>query len=46
MERIFVIAKEPIWGMKRGKNVKSIVSKIKEGDYLWFLTSKKYGGSL
>ena len=36
----------PFWGMKRGKNgcIKSIVSKIKINDVLWFFTSKDYGG--
>ena len=41
-------SKFPIWGIKRGKGncIKTIVRKIKEGDILWFLTSKKYGGKI
>jgi hypothetical protein len=39
-------SKYPFWGVKRGKNgcMKTIVKKIKNGDILWFMTSKKYGG--
>ena len=38
----------PFWGVKRGKNgcMKTIISKIKPGDILWFMTSKAYGGKL
>lgn len=37
----------PIWGLKKGNgSVEGIVKKIKKDDILWFLTSKKYGGSL
>jgi hypothetical protein len=41
-------SKYPFWGVKRGKNgcMKTIVTKIKLGDILWFITSKKYGGKL
>lgn len=36
----------PFWGVKRGKGgcVKTIISKINQGDILWFLTSKEFGG--
>ena len=36
----------PFWGVKRGKNgcMKTIVTKIKPGDIIWFMTSKPYGG--
>lgn len=42
------ISKYPFWCVKKGKNgcIKSIVSKMKPGDILWFLTSKKYGGKI
>jgi len=35
----------PFWGVKRGKGgcMKTIISKIKQGDILWFLTSKNFG---
>tara|TARA_Y100000389_G_scaffold166316_1_gene171016 strand:+ start:11979 stop:12443 length:465 start_codon:yes stop_codon:yes gene_type:complete len=36
----------PCWGLKKGRGVKTMVSKIKRGDILWFMTSKKYGGKL
>ena len=38
----------PFWGVKRGKNgcMKTIISKIKPGDILWFMTSKAYGAKL
>ena len=38
----------PFWGVKagRGGGIKTIVSKIKKGDILWFMTSKKYGGKI
>jgi hypothetical protein len=38
-------SKYPFWGIKRGKNgcMKTIITKIKHGDILWFLTSKSYG---
>ena len=38
----------PVWGVVRGKNnqIKTTVSKIKEGDILWFITSKKHGGKI
>ncbi len=41
-------SKYPFWGVKRGKNgcVKTIITKINPGDILWFITSKKYGGSI
>ena len=41
-------SKYPFWGVKRGKggSIKTIVNKIKKGDILWFMTSKKYGGKL
>lgn len=44
----FKNSKFPIWGIKRGKNgcIKSVVKKMKEGDILWFMTSKKYGGKM
>jgi len=34
------------WGIKRGKGgcMKTVITKIKKGDILWFLTSKKFGG--
>jgi hypothetical protein len=36
----------PFWGVKRGKGgcLKTIISKINQGDILWFLTSKEFGG--
>jgi len=41
-------SKYPFWGVKRGKGgcIKSIVKKMKKGDPLFFLTSKKYGGRI
>lgn len=38
----------PFWGVKRGKNgcMKTIITKIKPGDILWFMTSKAFGGKL
>ena len=41
-------SKYPFWGVKRGNHgcIKTIVNKIKQGDALWFMTSKKYGGKL
>ena len=38
----------PFWGVKRGRSgcIKTIVKKIKNGDILWFITSKKYGGKI
>ena len=41
-------SKYPFWGVKRGNHgcIKTIVNKIKKGDILWFMTSKKYGGKL
>ena len=41
-------SKYPFWGVKRGKNgcIKTIVTKIKPGDILWFMTSKVFGGRL
>ena len=41
-------SKYPFWGVKRGRNgcMKTIVSKIKLGDILWFMTSKIYGGNI
>lgn len=37
----------PFWGVKKGKNgcIKGVVDKLKNGDILWFITSKKYGGN-
>jgi hypothetical protein len=44
----FKNSKHPFWGVKRGNGggIKTIVNKIKIGDILWFMTSKKYGGKL
>lgn len=43
----FKNSKYPFWGLKKGNgSVKTIVSKIKKGDILWFMISKKYGGKL
>ena len=44
----FKNSKYPFWGVKRGNHgcIKTIVNKIKKGDILWFMTSKKYGGKL
>jgi len=41
-------SKYPFWGMKRGKNgcIKTIITKLKKGDILWFLTSKPYGSKI
>ncbi|MFZ9258235.1 MAG: hypothetical protein ACO27D_02625 [Candidatus Fonsibacter ubiquis] len=41
-------SKFPFWGVKRGRNgsIKTIVAKIKKGDILCFMTSKKYGGKI
>jgi len=41
-------SKYPFWGVKRGKNgcIKTLVKRIKIGDILWFMTSKKYGGKI
>jgi len=41
-------SKNPFWGVKRGKNgcIKTIVNKLKQGDILWFMTSKSFGGQL
>jgi hypothetical protein len=41
-------SKYPFWGTKRGKNgcMKTIVTKMKKGDILWFITSKQYGGRI
>jgi hypothetical protein len=41
-------SKFPFWGVKRGKNgcIKTIIKKMKNGDILWFMTSKKHGGKL
>jgi hypothetical protein len=39
----------PFWGMKEGRNGcnKTIINKkIKNGDILWFIVSKKYGGNI
>ena len=38
----------PFWGVKRGKNgcMKTIITKIKPGDILWFMTSKAFGGKI
>jgi hypothetical protein len=38
----------PFWGVKRGRNgcIKTVVSKIKEGDIICFMTSKQYGGKI
>ena len=42
----FKNSKYPFWGVKRGKNgsLKTIVKKINNGDIIWFLTSKSFGG--
>jgi hypothetical protein len=44
----FYNSKFPFWGVKRGKNgcIKTIVRKIQNGDILWFMRSKKYGGKI
>lgn len=44
----FSNSKYPFWGVKRGSGggIKTIVNKIKPGDILWFMTSKKYGGKI
>lgn len=39
----FKNSKHPFWGVKSSGGLKTIVRKIKEGDILWFFTSKKYG---
>jgi hypothetical protein len=41
-------SKHPFWGVKRGKNgcIKTVVTKIKHGDILCFLTSKPHGGKI
>lgn len=41
-------SKFPFWGVKRGRGgcIKTIVKKIKNGDILCFMTSKKYGGNI
>ena len=38
----------PFWGIKKGHNgsIRTIISKIKEGDILQFFTSKEYGGKI
>lgn len=44
----FKNSKMPFWGVKKGKNgsVKGLVNKIKKGDILWFIKSKKFGGTI
>lgn len=44
----FKNSKYPFWGMKKGSGggIKTMASKIKTGDILWFVTNKKYGGYL
>ena len=44
----FYNSKFSFWGVKRGKNgcIKTIVRKIQNGDILWFMRSKKYGGKI
>jgi hypothetical protein len=44
----FKNSKYPFWGMKKGSGggIKTLASKIKRGDILWFVTNKKYGGYL
>jgi len=39
-------SKYSFWGVKRGKggSMKTVITKIKQGDILWFLTSKNFGG--
>ena len=34
------------WGVKQGRcgSMKTVITKIKQGDILWFLTSKNFGG--
>ena len=41
-------SKYPFWGVVRGRcgSQKTNVKKIKKGDILWFLTSKKYGAKI
>jgi hypothetical protein len=41
-------SKFPFWGVKRGKGgrIKTIIKKMKNGDILWFMTSKNHGGKL
>lgn len=41
-------SKYPFWGVKRGRNdcIKTIVLKFTQGDILWFMTNKQYGGKL
>ena len=41
-------SKYPFWGVKRGKNgcMKTIVTKINQGDILCFMTSKLHGGKI
>jgi hypothetical protein len=36
----------PYWGVKRTGGQDTFVKKIKPGDILWFMTSKKFGGQL
>tara|TARA_B100000963_G_C22606621_1_gene662820 strand:- start:1463 stop:1924 length:462 start_codon:yes stop_codon:yes gene_type:complete len=42
----FKNSKYPFWGMKKGSGggIKTLASKIKRGDILWFVTNKKHGG--
>jgi hypothetical protein len=44
----FKKSKHPFWGIKRGPGggIKTIINKFKQGDILWFITSKKYGGNV
>ena len=38
----------PFWGVKRGSGgcMKTVITKIKNGDILWFMTSKSHGGKM
>ena len=42
----FMKSNYAVWGVKRGRggSIKTLVQKFKEGDILWFFTSKKFGG--
>lgn len=41
-------SKYPYWGVKRGRFgcMKTIVTKMRRGDILWFITSKPHGGKI
>ena len=44
----FKNSKYPFWSIKKGYGggIKTLASKIKRSDILWFVTNKKYGGYL